>query len=811
MATSKKARWVEVPMLPMRDLVIFPHTPTPFFIGRPPSTAALERALAEDSRVFVVAQREAMVEDPKREDLFDVGTLGKVLKVIRMPNNTIKALFKAEQRATIVAAEMQGEAYLVRVKPLPELEENSTELIALAKAVRNEFKVYLRELKRNHEGVEPAQLDVRFPSRLAYSIAPVLSLSLEKRQELLEIDDAGKRLELILERMLEECEVKRLEKRLKERVQKQIGRTQKEYYLNEQIKAIQKELGNGEDGKAEAEEYEKRIEQAPLSDEVREVAQKELKKLKLMSSMSAEANVVRNYLDTLLGMPWGEKTEDNFDLRHAEGVLNADHYGLDKVKERIIEYLAVAKRVGRMRGPIICLVGPPGVGKTSLARSVARALGRKFVRFSLGGIRDEADIRGHRRTYVGALPGKIIQSVKKAKSNNPLLLLDEVDKMGAGVMGDPAAALLEVLDPEQNHAFMDHYLEVEYDLSDILFFCTSNYRDGIPPTLRDRMEIISLAGYTELEKENIARQHLIAKQRRENGLQGAQVRFQKTAIQEVIQRYTREAGVRHLERQLGKICRKTATQLVKKPQQKNTVVTVKRVHQLLGVPSFKHDVITSRSEVGVATGMAWTAAGGELLFIEAILMPGRGRLKITGQLGDVMKESVQAALSHVHAHAHRWGIDPQRFRTEDVHIHIPEGAIPKDGPSAGVTLTAAIVSAFSGIPLNQEVAMTGEISLRGRAMQIGGLKEKLLAAMRGGVKTALIPAENEKDLAEIPREIRDSMTIIPLKRVEDYVSRALLHQPQPLVLDEASAQMGLAIPPLPPAPTDLGRPAGGLH
>ncbi|MDH5753111.1 MAG: endopeptidase La, partial [Deltaproteobacteria bacterium] len=588
------------------------------------------------------------------------------------------------------------------------------------------------------------------------------------------------RLQKVFERMLEEAEIKKLEKKLKERVQGQIGRTQKEYYLNEQIKAIQKELGTGEDGKAEIEEYEKRMESASMSEESLEVARKELKKLKLMSPMSAEANVVRNYLDTLIGMPWGVKTEDNFDLKRAQEILDEDHYGLDKVKERIIEYLAVAKKVGKIKGPIIVLVGPPGVGKTSLARSVARALGRNFVRVSLGGIRDEAEIRGHRRTYIGAMPGKIIQMLRKSKSNNPLMLLDEVDKMTNGVMGDPAAALLEVLDPEQNNSFMDHYLEVEYDLSDVLFFCTANNMEGIPHALLDRMEVISLPGYTELEKENIANLHLIEKQREENGLEKSQIRFRREALTDVIQRYTREAGVRNLEREIGKIMRKVATQLVKKPSMSSITITPKRVNDFLGVPRFKHERISGANEVGVATGMAWTPLGGELLFTEVTLMHGTGKLMVTGRLGDVMKESVQAAMSYVRSNSNRLGIHSAEFQRKDVHIHFPEGAVPKDGPSAGVTLTTAIVSAFTGIPVRKRIAMTGEVTLRGKVLQIGGLKEKLLAAKRGGAEETLIPYDNESDLSEVPKEIRKGIKITPLKYVEQYLQISLEKMPEPL-------------------------------
>ena len=770
----------QLPMLPMRDIVVFPHMTTPFFIGRRQSMEALEKALATDRTVFVIAQKDPMVEKPTRDDLHEVGTIGQILQIMRLPNGTVKALFEAKSRGRLLEANMDDSSYVASVEPVKEGSQVDAEFIALAKTARTEVETYLREIKRNSESLDQLSLNPEEPLLLADRIAPLLNLDLQKKQELLEILEPKERLERVFERMLEEAEIKKLEKKLKERVQGQIGRTQKEYYLNEQIKAIQKELGTGEDGKAEMEEYDRRIEETKMSDEATGVAKKEIKKLKLMSPMSAEANVVRNYLDILLGMPWDVKTEDNFDLQRAEKILDEDHYGLDKVKERIIEFLAVAKKVGKMKGPIICLVGPPGVGKTSLARSVARALGRNFVRASLGGIRDEAEIRGHRRTYIGALPGKIIQSLRKAKSNNPLMLLDEVDKMTYGVMGDPAAALLEVLDSEQNHTFMDHYLEVEYDLSDVLFFCTANNSAGIPPALLDRMEMISLPGYTELEKENIAQLHLVSKQREENGLEDSQIKFRRAAILEVIQLYTREAGVRNLERAIGRIMRRVATQLVKKPSTRHVTVTTRKVRDFLGVPRFKYERIQGENEVGVATGMAWTPMGGELLFTEVSLMHGTGKLQITGRLGDVMKESVHASLSYVRSHANRLGIYSETFSKHDIHIHFPEGATPKDGPSAGVTLCTAIISAFTGIPVRKEVAMTGEVTLRGKVLQIGGLKEKLLAAKRGGALEALIPWNNQNDLPEVPREIKKGLKISPLKNVLQYLEIALEHMPEPV-------------------------------
>ncbi len=778
--TASKTLSKTLPLLPMRDIVVFPQTTTPFFIGRAQSMEALDAALSGDRTVFVTAQKDPMVEKPAAEDLYKIGSIGVVLQIMRLPNGTVKALFEAKTRGKLLESRMEDGAYEAVVEPIVEIKESGPELRALAKTTLEELEVYLRDIKRNAESTEQLSLDSDQPDGIADRIAPLLNLSLQKKQELMEIFSPKLRLEKVLERMLEEAEIKKLEKKLKERVQGQIGRTQKEYYLNEQIKAIQKELGASEDGKQEQEEYEKKIKELPLSKEAKVAAKKEIKKLKMMSSMSAEANVVRNYLDVLLGMPWGQKTKDTFDLNQAEDILEQDHYGLDKVKERIVEYLAVTKKVGKLSGPIVCLVGPPGVGKTSLANSVAKALGRKFVRMSLGGVRDESEIRGHRRTYIGALSGKILQSLRKAKSNNPLLLLDEVDKMTHGVMGDPAAALLEVLDIEQNHAFMDHYLEVEYDLSDVLFFCTANDSFGIPDALRDRMEIITLAGYTEQEKQHIATQHLLLKQVKENGLTVQQVDLKKSAIVQIIERYTREAGVRSLEREIGKVMRKIATRLVRNPNLKKVTVTKPQLQKMLGPPRYRHERIVGKNEVGVATGMAWTAVGGDLLFSEVSLMRGNGRLQVTGRLGDVMKESVQAALSYVRSHANELGIYSKAFRQLDAHIHFPEGAVPKDGPSAGVTLVTAIASAFSGIAVRKRVAMTGEVTLRGNVLKIGGLKEKLLAAKRGGALEVLVPFENEKDIVEIPKEITSGLKIHMLKHVSEYLKYALETAPTPV-------------------------------
>ena len=784
---------IALPMLPMRDIVVFPHMTAPFFIGRSLSIASLEKALDGDRQIFVVAQEDPLVEEPEAKDLFRVGTIGKVLQIMRLHNGTIKALFEAKSRGRLIEAHMEEPHFAAVVEPIPEQVSKAPELLALSKNVRAEFKRYLKDVKKRTEGIEKLSIESEEPHILADRIAPLLNMDLQKKQDLLENSDPKRRLEIVYGRMLEEKEFKKVERKLKERVQGQIGRTQKEYYLNEQVKAIQKELGHGEDSKAEMDEYAKKIEEIKLSDEAREMAEKELQKLKMMPSMSSEANVVRNYIDWLLSMPWAEKTEDNLDLEKAEKVLDAQHYGLEKVKERIIEYLAVAQQVGKMKGPIICLVGPPGVGKTSLARSVAEALGRKFARVSLGGIRDEAEIRGHRRTYIGAMPGKVIQSLRKTKFNNPLLLFDEIDKMSHGVMGDPAAALLEVLDPEQNHTFMDHYLEVEFDVSDVLFFCTANVPQNIPPALKDRMEVIRLSGYTELEKENIARKHLLPKQMDENGLTSKRIQFQQKAILKIIRNYTREAGVRNLEREIAKTCRKVATQLVKKTNLNKVVVTPLRVQKYLGVQSYKHGKAEEKNEIGTTCGLAWTQAGGELLVTEVNIMKGTGKLQLTGKLGDVMKESAQAALSYVRTNANQLEIFSSVFEKTDIHIHVPSGAVPKDGPSAGVTIATSIVSAFTSIPVRKEVAMTGEITLRGKVLAIGGLKEKLLAAKRGLISTVIIPHKNKKDLSEISEEIQSGLEIIPVQTVEKVLEIALERMPIAVIDPEPEVEENMKV------------------
>jgi len=781
---TPESKQIELPMLPMRDIVVFPHMTAPFFIGRSLSIASLESALEGDREIFVVAQEDPLVEEPELKDLFRVGTIGKVLQIMRLHNGTIKALFEAKKRGRLIKAHMDIPHFSAVVEPISEELSQAPEIMALSKNVRNEFKRYLKDVKRRTEGIEKLSIDSEKPYLLADRIAPLLNMGLKKKQDLLENNNPKNRLEIVYRQMLEEKEFKKVERKLKERVQGQIGRTQKEYYLNEQVKAIQKELGHGEDGKAEIEEYVKKIEEMKLSTEAEEIAKKEVQKLKMMPSMSSEANVVRNYIDWLLCMPWSEKTEDNFDLDKAEKVLNLRHYGLEKVKERIIEFLAVAKQVGKMKGPIICLVGPPGVGKTSLARSVAEALGRKFAQVSLGGVRDEAEIRGHRRTYIGAMPGKVIQSLRKVKFRNPLLLFDEVDKMSYGVMGDPAAALLEVLDPEQNHTFMDHYLEVEFDISDVLFFCTANVQQNIPPALKDRMEVIQLSGYTELEKENIAREHLIPKQIEENGLTTKKIAFHKKSLINIIRSYTREAGVRNLEREIAKTCRKVATQILKKASQNKVVVSDTRIEKLLGIPRFKHAKAEEKNEIGTTCGLAWTEAGGELLVTEVNIMKGTGKLQLTGKLGDVMKESAQAAVSYVRTNANQFGIFSSVFEKTDIHIHVPSGAVPKDGPSAGITIVTSLISAFNSIPVRNDIAMTGEITLRGKVLAIGGLKEKLLAAKRGFISTVIIPSNNHKNLSEIPEEILNGLEIITIKKIGEILEIALERIPTPVVDEE---------------------------
>ena len=768
------------PMMPMRNLVVFPQMTVPFFVGRPMTIKALETAITTDQTIFLVAQRNTEIENPTQDDLYNVGVIGEVKRVMKLSNGTFKVLFEGRQRARLKSFSTKSKYYTAEIELIEDEKSEPLTMTALAKNIQNELKKHFNDSQKPIEMIRKVLQDSADPNTLADRIAPFLDCDSEKLQEILESPAPQKRLELLYERMLEEHEFKKVEKKLKERVQGQIGKVQKEYYLNEQLKAIQNELGEGDDGKAEIEEYTKSLSQTKLSQEAHDVVAKELKKLSMMQPMSSEANVVRNYIDWILNMPWEVRTKDRLSLKRAEQILDADHYGLEKIKERIIEYLAVAQRVGSLRGPIICLVGPPGVGKTSLARSVARALDRNFARISLGGVSHESDIRGHRRTYIGAMPGRIIQTLKKTNTCNPLILLDEIDKMVSGVMGDPAAALLEVLDREQNSTFMDHYLEVEFDLSDILFFCTANVISDIPPALRDRMEVVTLSGYTELEKLHIAKKHLIPRQMLKNGLIAKNISFKKKSTEEMIQHYTAEAGVRNLERTISKVCRKVARQIVENENIKSVPITSKRILEFLGPPRYKHEASTRQNEIGITYGLAWTQVGGEMLTTQVCLTDGDGKLKLTGNLGEVMKESARAALSYIHANAESFGLDSKIFQEKNVHLHVPEGAIPKDGPSAGVTIATSLLSILTDIPVLAHVAMTGEITLRGNVMPIGGLKEKLLAAKRGNITHVIIPHENEKDLIEIPSEIKDSLTITPVKFVSEVFELALEHLPTPL-------------------------------
>jgi ATP-dependent Lon protease len=770
---------IEIPMLPMRNIVIFPMMTTPFFVGRPQSIEALEEALTYNRQVFVVAQKDPSVEDPTPDDLYKIGAVGNILQIMRLPNDTIKALFEAKHRGRWTNVDLINSSYKARVEIVQSQETNDAEMLAFIKSVKDEFRNFIKKITRNIGSAEKILAGNYAPGQLADLIAPFLTLSLTKQQELLNTPSAKLRLEIIYSCMLEEEEHRKIEQKLRERVQGQIGKTQKDYYLNEQIKAIQREMG-AEDSEEELGKYESKIETCGMSQEAMDVAKKELKKLKLLPQTSSEANIVRNYLDWLTLLPWSADTQDDLSVEHAEEVLNADHYALEEVKERIVEYIAVANMVGKLRGPIICLVGPPGVGKTSLARSIARAISRKFVRMSLGGIRDEAEIRGHRRTYLGALPGKIIQSMKKAKTNNPVLLLDEIDKMGRSHMGDPASALLEVLDNEQNKEFMDHYMEVEYDLSNVMFICTANTKQDIPLPLMDRLEIINLSGYSEIEKKNIADKYLIPRQMEENGLKDNHISFVDSGIYEIIRSYTREAGVRNLERKIAKVCRKSVSTILKEKVKDEIIINQKQVNSYLGVQKFNYGKIEGESEIGLINGLAWTSVGGETLTIEVDIMKGSGKIQLTGKLGDVMKESAQTALSYVRANANSLGIFSGVFATLDIHVHVPEGATPKDGPSAGIAITSALVSALTGIPIFKNIALTGEVTLRGKVLPIGGLKEKLLAAKRVNISKVIIPDENRKDLPEIAEEITDGLEIVFVKRVGEVFKQVMERVPQPV-------------------------------
>ncbi len=763
-----------VPLLPLRELIVFPHEVYPIFVGRQKSIKALEASEQSKRPILLVAQKDAKVADPQSGDLYNVGTLGVVVQLLRLPDGTVKALLEGKKRARILKYVGSDEYFQVEAEEIEEVCDRTTEVEALIRSVTSTFDNYVRLNKKIPPEMVTSIAAVDDPAFLADKLVGHLSIKLEDKQALLETTNPAERLEKILGYMRSELEILEVEKRIRSRVKKQMEKTQKEYYLNEQMRAIQKELGEKDEFKNEIQELEEKLRQKKMPAEAREKCEREIKKLKMMSPMSAEATVVRNYLDWFLALPWFEYTEDKLDIKEAERVLEEDHYGLEKVKERILEYLAVETLVGQMKGPILCLVGPPGVGKTSLGKSIARSTGRKFVRVSLGGVRDEAEIRGHRRTYIGALPGKVIQSLRKAGSSNPVMLLDEVDKMSTDFRGDPSSALLEVLDPEQNNTFNDHYLDCDYDLSKVMFITTANTLDRIPRPLQDRMEVIRIPGYTEVEKLNIAKRYLVKKQREANGLKEENIEFSDGALLMILRRYTRESGVRNLEREIAGVCRKAAVEVVKTDRNAHVKITSSSVPKFLGPPRFRYGIADLEPQVGVATGLAWTEMGGELLQVEVTIVPGRGKLTITGQLGDVMQESAQAAMSYVRSRADKIGLPSDFYHKIDIHIHLPEGAIPKDGPSAGITLATALVSALCKVPVRNDLAMTGEITLRGRVMPIGGLKEKVLAAHRGGIKMVLIPKENEKDIEEIPAPILKGVTLMMVEHMDDVLKHALV-------------------------------------
>ncbi|QHA10907.1 endopeptidase La [Cereibacter sphaeroides] len=778
------------PVLPLRDIVVFPHMIVPLFVGREKSVRALEEVMADDRQILLSSQIDPSVDDPATDGIYRSGVLANVLQLLKLPDGTVKVLVEGKSRVRITDFLSNDSFFEARAERLDEEPGDQATVDALLRAVAEEFERYAKIKKNIPEEALAAVSETRDAARLADLVAGHLGIDVAQKQALLETLDVAERLEKVYGHMQGEMSVLQVEKKIKTRVKSQMERTQREYYLNEQMKAIQKELGDGEDGQNEIAELEERIAKTELSKEARDKAEAEVKKLKSMSPMSAEATVVRNYLDWLLGVPWGVKSRTKKDLTKAQGVLDADHHGLEKVKERIVEYLAVQARSAKLKGPILCLVGPPGVGKTSLGRSVAKATGREFIRISLGGVRDESEIRGHRRTYIGSMPGKIIQALKKAKTTNPLILLDEIDKMGQDFRGDPASAMLEVLDPEQNSTFVDHYLEVEYDLSNVMFLTTANSYN-MPSPLLDRMEIIPLSGYTEDEKREIAKQHLIPKQIENHGLKKGEFKVTDEALTETIRTYTREAGVRNLEREIAKMARKAVTEIVK-GHTKSVEVTPEKLEGFLGVKRHRYGLAEKEDQVGVVTGLAWTSVGGELLSIEALRLPGKGRMKTTGKLGDVMKESIDAASSFVRSISPELGVKPPKFETVDIHVHVPEGATPKDGPSAGVAMVTSIVSVLTGVPVRKDVAMTGEVTLRGNVPPIGGLKEKLLAALRGGIKTVLIPEENAKDLAEIPDNVKEGLRIIPVSHVREVLREALVRMPEPVEWDEEAEEAAAA-------------------
>ncbi len=781
-----------LPLLPLRDVVVYPHLVIPLFVGRAKSVKALETATEQHKQILLVAQKSPNKDEPEAGDLYPVGTVATVLQMLKLPDGTVKVLVEGVQRARVLELAESDGMFVARVERIePTSASGNSEVQALMRAVFGQFDQYVKLHKKIPPEVLTSLVTIDDGGRLADTITAHLPLKLEEKQRILEIEDVARRLEHLLGLLEAEIDILQVEKRIRGRVKRQMEKSQREYYLNEQVKAIQKELGE-QDESAEIEELEARIKAARMPKEALNKVQNELKKLKMMSPMSAEATVVRNYIDTLVGLPWKKKTKISKDLQAAEKILDADHYGLEKVKERIIEYLAVQQRVDKLKAPILCLVGPPGVGKTSLGQSIARAVNRKFVRMALGGVRDESEIRGHRRTYIGSMPGKVLQSMAKVGVRNPLFLLDEVDKMGMDFRGDPSAALLEVLDPEQNHTFVDHYVEVEYDLSDVMFVATSNSLN-IPPALLDRMEVIRLAGYTEDEKVSIAMNYLLPKQLRTHGLKGGEIRISENTVRDIVRYYTREAGVRSLEREISKICRKVVKELLtakdKTARVRRISVTPRSLEKYLGVPRYDFGVASKENQVGQVTGLAWTEVGGELLTIEAVLMPGKGKTITTGKLGDVMQESIQAAMSVVRSRSRRLGVVDDFYEKNDIHIHLPEGATPKDGPSAGIAMCTALVSVLTGIPVRADVAMTGEITLRGEVLPIGGLKEKLLAAHRGGISTVLIPQQNVKDLVEIPANIKNHLDIHPVRWIDEVLEVALERMPEPV--EEAGPVAGI--------------------
>ncbi len=778
---------MRLPLLPLRDIIVFPHMVVPLFVGRQRSIKALEEAVASDKLIFLSTQRDAKVNDPTPQDIYQIGTMGTVVQLLRLPDGTVKVLVEGKKRGQIVQHADHPDFFSVEVEEVEETNNRPAELDSLVRSVNSTFENYVRLNKKIPPEMVMTVAAIDDPSHLADMIIAHLGIKLEDKQTLLETIDPADRLEKVLGYMRSEIEILEVERRIRNRVKKQMEKTQKEYYLNEQMRAIQKELGEKDEFKNEIQELEEKIRQKKMSAEARDKVEKELKKLKMMSPMSAEATVVRNYIDWLISLPWYDYTEDRLDIQEAETVLDEDHYGLEKVKERILEYLAVQTLVGQIKGPILCFVGPPGVGKTSLGKSIARATDRKFVRISLGGVRDEAEIRGHRRTYIGAMPGKIVQGMKKAGSGNPVFLLDEVDKMSTDFRGDPSSALMEVLDPEQNTTFNDHYLDVDYDLSQIMFICTANSLDRVPRPLLDRMEVIRLPGYTEYEKLHIAKRYLVKKQREANGVTEKNIEFPDSVLSSVIRSYTKESGVRNLEREIGTLCRKVAVEVVKRDRDTRIRLNTKNLAKYLGPLRFRVSKVEQEDKVGVVTGLAWTELGGELLATEVTVLSGKGKLTITGKIGDVMQESAQAALSYVRSRSDELGLDKDFYQSIDIHLHIPEGAIPKDGPSAGVTMATALVSALAKIPVRHDVAMTGEITLRGRVLPIGGLKEKILAAHRGGIKRILIPAENEKDLQDVPATVLKAIRIETVDHVDEVLRKALvLSDPDRFLVTEES-------------------------